>query len=124
MTVKEGAVVIANITVAMGAYYLHKFERVLLFSGLGHALYEFLQILVVIVGRVNFIDLCLNHGELIVLLSEGAPRGVVAGLLHEGFDLSHLFFGLDGVLNLLAVVFDDVFHYCKLVVDLLCHCFP
>jgi hypothetical protein len=82
VTVEEGTVDVADVAVAMGADYLDEFESVAFFSGLSHQSHQLLHVLIVVVGRVNLVDLCLNVGQLVILFSKCLPGGVIFGLVH------------------------------------------
>lgn len=61
VSIKKGAVAISNITIAMGSDNLYQFHRVSILTSLVHTLHQFLEILIIVVRRVDFIDVLLDN---------------------------------------------------------------
>lgn len=124
MPIEKGAIGVGNIPIAMRPDDLYQLECISFFSCLVHQPYQLLQILIVIIRRVDLIDPGFHTGYLIVLLGKGPPSGVIFSFLHECLDLLHLASCLDGVLDFFFVVIRNFFYDGELVVDLLAYSLP
>lgn len=124
MPIEKRAISVGDIPVAMRPDDLYQLEGISLLSCLIHQSNQLLEILVIIIRRVDLIDPGFNTGYLIILLRQGPPGRVILSLLHEYFDLLHLASSLDGVLDFFFVVICYFLYDGELVVYLLADGLP
>jgi hypothetical protein len=101
--IKEGTIHVANVSIRMRTNNFYKFEGVSLFPSLDHMPHQFLHVLVIIVGTVDFVYLLLDHSQLVVLFGESLPRLIGLCLTHEGLDGGHFFSGFHSLLDFVIV---------------------
>ena len=124
MPIEERAIGVGDIPVAVRPYDLYQLKRIAFLSCLIHQSDQLLEILIIVIGRVDLIDPGLHIRYLIILLRQRPPGCVSISLLHESFDLLHLARGLDGLPDLLFVVICNLLDDGELVVYLLADGLP
>jgi hypothetical protein len=83
---------------------------------------QLLNVVVIVIGRVDFLYFLLGQRQLIVLLGDFFPLIVSAGFGEALVDLCDFGFGGDIFVNLFIVKFHDLFYSHVLVYDLLFEC--
>ena len=89
VSVQERRVVVGNVSVTVRADYLYKLHSIFLGSCLAHAPHQLLEILVVIVRRVDLVGLLLDDRQLVVDFGYCFPLFIGRRFAHDSFESCH-----------------------------------
>lgn len=120
--IKQSAIHIPNVPIAMRPKYRHNFVNLILLACSLQTFDELLDVVVVIVGRIHFIYFLLGGRQIIVLIGYSFPLGVSFNLFEAVINFIDFLLCANFFLEIIVVILNYLLDDVDLVANFLADC--